>query len=74
LIATNLEEYELMALNLATQPHRLAEVRKKLQHNRLSTPLFDTQRYRRHIEIAYSTMWKRWQAGDAPRGFAVDPN
>jgi protein O-GlcNAc transferase len=74
LIATNLEEYELMALNLATDPHRLAEARKKLQHNRLSTPLFDTQRYRRHIEAAYSTMWKRWQAGDAPRGFAVDPN
>jgi predicted O-linked N-acetylglucosamine transferase (SPINDLY family) len=74
LIAPNLEQYESMALNLAIEPDRLSEVREKLKRNRLSYPLFDTQRYRRHIESAYTTMWSRWQEGVAPITFAVDPS
>ena len=72
--AISLAEYEFLALSLAIDPVRLGEVREKLRQNRLSTPLFDTQRYRRHIESAYTTMWRRWQEGGSPRSFAVDPN
>jgi len=72
LIADNLEDYESMALKLAMEPVRLREVREKLKQNRLNYPLFDTQRYRRHIESAYMTMWKHWQEDAAPRSFVVD--
>jgi hypothetical protein len=41
--------------------------------NRLTHPLFDTNRFRRHIEAAYMTMWETWQRGEAPKSFSVDP-
>jgi len=38
----------------ASPPGRLADVRRKLCGNRLTTPLFDAKLYTRHIEAAYS--------------------
>jgi predicted O-linked N-acetylglucosamine transferase (SPINDLY family) len=73
LIARSLEEYEALALRLASDEKRLAAVRAKLQRNRLSKPLFDTDRFRRHLEAAYLEMWRIWQSGEAPRAFAVEP-
>jgi hypothetical protein len=35
--------------------------------------LFDTDRFRRHIEAAYTTMWDIWRRGEEPRPFSVDP-
>jgi protein O-GlcNAc transferase len=71
LVTDSLEDYEALALNLATDPPLLKSVRRKLEQNRLSNPLFDADRFRRHIEAAYTTMWKRWQHGEGPRSFAV---
>jgi predicted O-linked N-acetylglucosamine transferase (SPINDLY family) len=51
----------------------LAAVRQKLADNRLSTALFDTDRFRRHIEFAYTGMWKIAERGESPRGFSVEP-
>ena len=34
--------------------------------------LFDSDRFRRHIEAAYQTMWERYQKGEQPASFAVD--
>lgn len=31
-----------------------------------------TQRFTRHIEAAYTTMWQRYQNGEPPRTFAVE--
>jgi hypothetical protein len=36
--------------------------------------LFDTDRFRRHIESAYVTMWEIWQRGEKPRAFEVGPS
>ena len=60
-----------MALNLARDPALLSELRQKLARNRTTHPLFDTERFTRHIEAAYTTMWERTQRGDAPESFAV---
>jgi hypothetical protein len=49
----------------------LRSLRERLNQNRLSCPLFDTDRYRRHLEAAYITMWELWQRGERPRSFAV---
>jgi predicted O-linked N-acetylglucosamine transferase (SPINDLY family) len=71
LITRSWEEYEALALKLAADGGRLADIRARLARNRRTQPLFDTDRYRRHIEAAYITMWERAQRGDAPSSFAV---
>jgi protein O-GlcNAc transferase len=71
LITQSMEEYEASALRFATDPAFLAGVRTKLGRNRLTTPLFDTDRFRRHLEAAYLEMWRIWQSGEKPRAFAV---
>ena len=73
LITTSLEDYEALALRLARDPERLASVRAKLALNRRSFPLFDTNRFTRHIEAAYTTMWERAERGERPESFAVGP-
>jgi predicted O-linked N-acetylglucosamine transferase (SPINDLY family) len=71
LITRSLPEYEALALKLATDRAMLADIRAKLARNRATHPLFDTDRFRRHIEAAYVTMWERHQRGEPPAGFAV---
>jgi predicted O-linked N-acetylglucosamine transferase (SPINDLY family) len=73
LITHSIGEYETLALRLAEDAALLADIRAKLARNRLTCPLFDTDRFRRHIESAFLTMWQRYQRGEPPAGFAVDP-
>src|SRR6476469_4163974 len=56
LIARTPEEYERMAVDLATQTEKLTALKRKLMENRLTTPLFDTKRFTGHIEAAYMAM------------------
>jgi hypothetical protein len=72
-ITRSLQEYEALALKLATDSEMLAGIRARLNRNRESLPLFDTARFRAHIEAAYSTMWERTQRGEPPESFAVEP-
>jgi protein O-GlcNAc transferase len=71
LITTSLDEYEALALKLASDPALLATIKSKLAQNRETYPLFDTARFTRHIEAAYTTMWERYQRGEPPAAFAV---
>jgi predicted O-linked N-acetylglucosamine transferase (SPINDLY family) len=71
LITFSVEEYEALALKLATGPAMLTDIRAKLARNRTTHPLFDTDRFRRHIESVYVTMWERYQRGEPPASFAV---
>ena len=73
LVTASLDEYQALALKLARGDRLLGELRARLQRNRASAPLFDADRFRRHIESAYRTMWEIWQRGDKPRAFAVEP-
>jgi predicted O-linked N-acetylglucosamine transferase (SPINDLY family) len=73
MVTTNLADYEALALKLARDPAMLAELKAKLARNRDTTPLFDTARFTRHIESAYTTMWEKWQRGEAPQSFSVAP-
>ena len=56
LITDNLDDYERLALALATDPARLAAAKQKLEANRLTTPLFDSTRFTRNLEAAYERM------------------
>jgi predicted O-linked N-acetylglucosamine transferase (SPINDLY family) len=73
LIVRDLAEYEETALRFASDRTLLAELRGRLARNRSSAALFDTDRFRRHIESAYTTMWEIAQHGEDPRSFAVEP-
>ncbi|MEA2993987.1 MAG: protein O-GlcNAc transferase [Alphaproteobacteria bacterium] len=72
LVTHNLEDYEAQALRLATEPSLLGDIRRKLEQNRQTHPLFDTGRFCRHIEAAYTGMWEIWQRGGTPQSFAVE--
>jgi protein O-GlcNAc transferase len=66
LIARTEEQFEAMAIELATQPQALAAIRARLAQNRSTAPLFDTALQTRHIESAYSAMVRRHQDGLPP--------
>src|SRR5580700_6898213 len=59
LITTTPEAYETLAIELAANADRLAEIKHKLAKNRLTTPLFDTNLFTKHIEAAYAAMYER---------------
>ena len=71
LVVHNLGDYEALALRLAREPDRLGALKARLQLNRAVAPLFDTDRYRRHIEAAYLKMHANYWRGEAPRAFNV---
>jgi protein O-GlcNAc transferase len=71
LVTHDLADYEAAALRLATDAPLLRAVRGKLEQNRRSHPLFDTDRFRAHIETAYLTMWDILQRGGEPQNFSV---
>jgi predicted O-linked N-acetylglucosamine transferase (SPINDLY family) len=73
LITHSQDEYEKTAIDLATNAARLALIRDKLDRNRLSAPLFNTNGFTRDIEAAYTAMHERHRAGLAPDHILV-PN
>ena len=73
LVTSNLEDYQALALKLARDPALLAEIKAKLAQNRNTCPLFNPDRFARHIEFAYTTMWETWQRGEGPKSFSVEP-
>jgi protein O-GlcNAc transferase len=71
LITTTADAYEALAIELATCPGRLHAIKAKLEDNRLATPLFDTERFARHLERAYRMMQARARADLAPADIQV---
>jgi protein O-GlcNAc transferase len=71
LITTTPEAYEQMAVDLATHPEKMASIKHKLAVNRLTTPLFDTGLFTKHIEAAYTAMYERHRAGLLPDHIVV---
>jgi protein O-GlcNAc transferase len=63
LITSTREQYEKLAVELATDPQRLERVKRRLAENRLTKPLFDTRLFARGIESAYRTIFERYHAG-----------
>jgi predicted O-linked N-acetylglucosamine transferase (SPINDLY family) len=73
LVTHSMEDYERLALELARDPARLSALKTKLAANRHSSPLFDTDAFRRGIETAYWRMLEIAQNGRAPESFTVAP-
>jgi predicted O-linked N-acetylglucosamine transferase (SPINDLY family) len=71
LIADSPSTYEAIALRLARDPSAHAELKAKLALNRNTCALFDTSRFTRHLESAYSMMWENHLRGLDPKPFKV---
>jgi len=61
------------AVELARDPRRLQALRRKLTANRSTAPLFDMDRFVRHLEAAYEAMYARHEAGLPPDHIHVQP-
>ncbi len=73
LITHSREEYEALAIGLALDRRKLRDLKAKLDRNRLTTPLFDTALFARHIEAAYVAMLGRHRAGLPPDHIEIEP-
>lgn len=62
LIAQSLDQYKALALELATNPDKLAETKRKLLANKSKYPLFDTPQYCKNLEVALMQMWECHEA------------
>jgi predicted O-linked N-acetylglucosamine transferase (SPINDLY family) len=73
LIVNSIEDYEALALQCARDPLLLGNLKAKLSRNRETYPLYNSDRFRRHIEAAYAIMWERYRRREPPASFAVEP-
>ena len=72
LITRSVEEYESLAVRLASDPEELQKIKDKLAANRLKMPLFNTDLFRRHIESAYLKTYERYQNNLSPEHILID--
>jgi len=66
LITATQEEYESLAIELATDSKKMKIIKNKLVDNLSTSPLYNTSLYIQHLEVAYLTMYKRYQNGLNP--------
>ena len=66
LITESENSYEALILDLATNPRKLFKIKKKLSENRLTMPLFNTEKYTRHLENGYQQAYQRYFDGLKP--------
>jgi predicted O-linked N-acetylglucosamine transferase (SPINDLY family) len=71
LITATSQDYEALAVRLATHPEALAQLSEKLAANRLAKPLFDTPLFTRHLEDAFTQMHERRLQGLRPAPIIV---
>lgn len=66
LIAKDMNAYEDLAVELATNRPKLQAIRARIENSRSFNPLFDTERWVRNVEALYLGAWKNYQAGNGP--------
>jgi protein O-GlcNAc transferase len=54
LVTTTMAEYEALTLSIANDPLRHAELRRRIEEQRMVCPLFDTPRYTADLEALYA--------------------
>jgi predicted O-linked N-acetylglucosamine transferase (SPINDLY family) len=72
LVTTTQASYEAKAIELATRTDRLQAIKHTLAGNRLTTSLFDSERYTRNLESAYVRIQERHRAGLRPEHISLD--
>jgi predicted O-linked N-acetylglucosamine transferase (SPINDLY family) len=68
LIARTPEQFVNIAVELASDLPRLANLRATLRDRLQRSPLMDAPRFARNVEAAYRDMWRRWCAKQLSEG------
>ena len=71
LVTSSQDQYEEMAIELASKPELLSDISARLAGNLRTTPLFNAAASTRHLEAAYAQMLGRHHAGLAPEDIRV---
>ena len=66
LVTHTLVEYERLSITLAKEPKRLEELRSKIEVNKNSSPLFNTEGHVRELERAYDTIRAKYVSEEYP--------
>jgi protein O-GlcNAc transferase len=59
-VASDSDHYVALAVQHASDPHRLAALRAELRQQVLASPIFDAARFAWHFEAALRGMWEQW--------------
>lgn len=73
LVSTNAADYERIAFDLAGNRDKLLAIKARLAANRLSAPLFKTERFARHLEQAFDQVYARYLDDQAPADIVIAP-
>ncbi len=71
LVAPDRQGFVALAASIASDCDKAATLKERLETNRFLLPLFDAERFCRHLENAYAEMAARARAGEAPAAFDV---
>jgi predicted O-linked N-acetylglucosamine transferase (SPINDLY family) len=66
LITDTRQEYESLAIELATSPKKFKAIKEKLNINLSTAPLYDTGKFTEHLESVYTIMYQRYHDGLEP--------
>ena len=66
LITSSPEEYEALAIELATNPDKLKIIKEKLLDNFSTAPLYDTSMFTKNLEFAFTEIYERYHQGLEP--------
>lgn len=73
LVTDSPQAYRTLALALSAAPERLQAIRRQLIDTRDAMPLFDAERFARHLERAFDLAWERHCRGEPPDHLTVAP-
>jgi len=71
LITSTQRQYEQLAIELGSNPKLHAQIRARIQANRSTSPLFDSPRFTRNLETAFTAVHDLYQAGLPPKHIRV---
>ena len=72
LITNSPEEYESLAIELATNPEKMKAIKDKLASNLSTAPLYDTKLFTKNLESAYTQMYEKYHNGLEPDHIYVE--
>lgn len=72
LVVNTQEEYELLAINIATDPNEIQMIKNKLENNLKSESLFDTNLYTKNLEAAFRKIYELSISGIEPIDLKID--
>jgi predicted O-linked N-acetylglucosamine transferase (SPINDLY family) len=66
LITNNQDDYESVAVDLASNPNKMNSIKKKLARNLENAPLFNTKDFTIQIEKSYAEIYEKNKLGLEP--------